>query len=196
MPDHIFDQLHIHNWIFSGCGAVGSARHLGCWGRRFEPCHSDHVAADGISFAATFFANVASHSFCRSSFPNQTRCRWASIRFFILIGAPFFVNAFRVVADCVSFAAAFVYFKTNAVSHSLRRSSFPRKAGGFAGAPNISGISLAPIFYKSQSACTPLLLLSKPDPLSLGSGLISVLLQSPLRTIQVRMASTICRREL
>ena len=89
-----------------------------------------------------------------------------------------------------------VCFKTNAVAHSLRRASFPRKAGGFTGAPNIGCISLAPIFYKSQSACTPLLLLSKPDPLSLGSGLVSVLLQSPLRTIQVRMASTICRREL
>ena len=26
----------------SGCSAVGSARHLGCWGRRFDSCHSDH----------------------------------------------------------------------------------------------------------------------------------------------------------
>ena len=77
MPDHIFDQLHIHNWIFSGCGAVGSARHLGCWGRRFEPCHSDHVAADGILFAATFFAKVRARTRRCSSFPNRTRCRWA-----------------------------------------------------------------------------------------------------------------------
>ena len=40
-----------------------------------------------------FFAKVASHSFCRSSFPNRPRCRWASIRLFILIGVSFFVNA-------------------------------------------------------------------------------------------------------
>ena len=29
------------------------------------------------------FAKVTSHSFCRSSSPNRTRLRWASIRFFI-----------------------------------------------------------------------------------------------------------------
>ena len=33
----------------SGCGAVGSARHLGCWGRRFEPCHSDHIMTSHLS---------------------------------------------------------------------------------------------------------------------------------------------------
>ena len=27
----------------SGCSAVGSARGLGPWGRRFESCHSDHL---------------------------------------------------------------------------------------------------------------------------------------------------------
>ena len=50
------------------------------WGTLFV--NASHVAADGISFAATFFAKVTSHSFCRSSFPNRTRYRWASIRFF------------------------------------------------------------------------------------------------------------------
>ena len=35
-----------------------------------------------------------------------------------------------------------------------------------------SFVSLAPIFYKNQSALAPLLLLSKPDPLWLGSGLV------------------------
>ena len=39
----------------SGCSAVGSAPALGAGCRRFESCHSDHVAADDISFAATFF---------------------------------------------------------------------------------------------------------------------------------------------
>ena len=58
-----------------------------------------------------FFAKVTSHSFCRSSFPNRTRYRWASIRFYILIGASFFVNASRVVADGISFATAFSYLK-------------------------------------------------------------------------------------
>ena len=67
-----------------------------------------------------FFAKVTSHSFCRSSFPNRTRCRWASIRFFILIGVSFFVNASRVVADCVSFATAFSYLKqTPSLIHSV-----------------------------------------------------------------------------
>ena len=33
-------------------------------------------------------------------------------------------------------------------------------------------VSLAPTFFKSQSALAPLLLLSKPDPLPLGSGLV------------------------
>src|SRR5699024_12413699 len=36
-----------------------------------------------------------------------------------------------------------------------------------------SFVSLAPTFFKSQSALAPLLLLSKPDPLPLGSGLVS-----------------------
>ena len=35
-----------------------------------------------------------------------------------------------------------------------------------------SFVSLAPTFFKSQSALTPPLLLSKPDPLPLGSGLV------------------------
>ena len=30
----------------SGCGAVGSARHLGCRCRRFEPCHSDQILTE------------------------------------------------------------------------------------------------------------------------------------------------------
>ena len=38
-----------------------------------------------------------------------------------------------------------------------------------------SFVSLAPIFYKNQSALAPLLLLSKPDPLPLGSGLVFLL---------------------
>ena len=41
--------------IISGCGAAGSAGGLGPSGRRFEPCHSDHVVADCISFATAFF---------------------------------------------------------------------------------------------------------------------------------------------
>ena len=53
----------------------------------------------------------------------------------------------RIVRDGV------FLFKANAVSHSLRRSSSPRKAGGFAGAPNISCISLAAcIFAKATGA--------------------------------------------
>ena len=38
-----------------------------------------------------------------------------------------------------------------------------------------SFVSLAPTFFKSQSALTSLLLLSKPDPLPLGSGLVFLL---------------------
>ena len=40
--------------LIAGCSAAGSAPALGAGCRRFESCHSDHVAADGISFAATF----------------------------------------------------------------------------------------------------------------------------------------------
>ena len=44
----------------------GSDTHLGAGGREFESRHSDHVAADGISFAAAFFAKKGTvHSFCR-----------------------------------------------------------------------------------------------------------------------------------
>ena len=61
----------------------------------------------------------------------------------------------RIVRDGV------FLFKANAVSHSLRRSSLPRKAGGFAGTSNISCISLAAYFFaKAAGARTPLLLLS------------------------------------
>ena len=43
--------------------------------------NTGHIAADDISFAATFFTKVTSHSFCRGSFPNRTRCRWAPVWF-------------------------------------------------------------------------------------------------------------------
>ena len=38
----------------SGCGAVGSARHLGCRCRRFEPCHSDQILTENRGFTSTF----------------------------------------------------------------------------------------------------------------------------------------------
>ena len=122
------------------------------WGTLFCQCFPRRCGRHIVR--SDFFAKVASHSFCRSSFPNRTRCRWASIRFFILIGAPFFVNASHVAADGISFAATFLQksllthsvaapfriepaiaglrfgffiLKTNAVSHSLRRSSFAQK---------------------------------------------------------------------
>lgn len=40
-----------------------------------------HVAADDISFAATFFAKVTSRSFCRGSSPNRNRLRRITIWF-------------------------------------------------------------------------------------------------------------------
>ena len=46
----------------------------------------------------------------------------------------------RIVRDDVCF------FKANAVSHSLRRSSSPRKASGFVGTPNTGYASLAATF--------------------------------------------------
>ena len=46
----------------------------------------------------------------------------------------------RIVRDDVFF------FKANAVSHSLRRSSSPRKASGFVGTPNTGYASLAATF--------------------------------------------------
>ena len=37
-----FESLKVHHT--SGCGADGSARGVGPWGRRFDPCHPDHYA--------------------------------------------------------------------------------------------------------------------------------------------------------
>ena len=45
----------------------------------FDSRQPHHVAADVISFAATFFIKVTSHSFCRGSSPNRTR--FAGLRF-------------------------------------------------------------------------------------------------------------------
>ena len=61
-----FDPIFDHNcgtWFFkfsliqfniSGCGAVGSARHLGCRCRRFEPCHSDQKSRWNHQISAAF----------------------------------------------------------------------------------------------------------------------------------------------
>ena len=49
-------------------------------------------------------------------------------------------SGLRIVRDDVFF------FKANAVSHSLRRSSTPRKASGFVGTPNTGYASLAATF--------------------------------------------------
>ena len=106
-----------------------------------------HVAADGISFAATFLQkSLLTHSVAA---PLRIEPAVSGLRFgFLPEWGIFFVNALHVVADCVSFATAFFYFKTNAVSHSLRRSSLPRKAGVFAGTPNIVCASLAATFLQ------------------------------------------------
>ena len=37
----------------AGCGSVGRARGLGPWGRRFDPCHSDHFFAIFIELHRT-----------------------------------------------------------------------------------------------------------------------------------------------
>ena len=60
----------------------------------------------------------------------------------------------RIVRDGV------FLMQSKRVSHSRRRSSFPRKAAGFAGTPNIGCVSLAAyIFAKAAGAHMPLLLL-------------------------------------
>lgn len=67
--------------------------------------------------------------FC-TTIPRRSKLYIAGSNFYLsYIGLPL-----HVVAECVSFATAFFYFKTNAVSHSLRRASdSPAKAAGFAG---------------------------------------------------------------
>ena len=100
---------------------------------RFKSSYPHHVAADGISFAATFLQkSLLTHSVAA---PLRIEPAVSGLRFgFLPEWGIFFVNALHVVADCVSFATAFFYFKTNAVSHSLRRASdSPAKAAGFAG---------------------------------------------------------------
>ncbi len=113
---------------------------------RFKSSYPHHVAADGISFAATFLQkSLLTHSVAA---PLRIEPAVSGLRFgFLPEWGIFFVNALHVVADCVSFATAFFYFKTNAVSHSLRRASdSPAKAAGFAGGykPSLAHAVAAP----------------------------------------------------
>ena len=57
--------------VIAGCSAAGSALDWGSRGRGFKSRHSDHVAADDISFAATFFVkkSLLSHAVA-APFPN------------------------------------------------------------------------------------------------------------------------------
>lgn len=64
---------------YPGVAQFGRALALGARCRRFESCRPDHVVADYMSFATTFFQKVISHSLRRSSFPNATRWGWARI---------------------------------------------------------------------------------------------------------------------
>ena len=96
----------------------------------------------------------------------------------------------RIVRDDVFF------FKANVIAHSLRRSSFQNRNrfAGFrfceppcgrlvpikrciffinTGHVGASFVSLAPTYFISQSALTPLLLLSKSQPLMLDCDLVS-----------------------
>ena len=45
------------------------------WGTLFCQCFPRRCGRHIVR--SDFFAKVASHSFCHSSFPNRTRCRWA-----------------------------------------------------------------------------------------------------------------------
>ena len=90
--------------------------------------------------------------FC-TTIPRRSKLYIAGSNFYLsYIGLPL-----HVVADCVSFATAFFYFKTNAVSHSLRRASdSPAKAAGFAGGykPPLAHAVAAP--HQIEPACAGL----------------------------------------
>ena len=90
-----------------------------------------------------FFTKVTSHSFCRGSFPNRTRCRWAPVW----------------VRRC---AAVLSYRKEVSI---LPVPSSPPQA--------TYRLRRAFSFHcKAHRALILLLLATKPDPLSLGSGLV------------------------
>ena len=90
-----------------------------------------------------FFTKVTSHSFCRGSFPNRTRCRWAPVW----------------VRRC---AAVLSYRKE--VSILPVPSSPPQATDRLRRAFSFQ--------CKAHRALILLLLATKPDPLSLGSGLV------------------------
>ena len=62
-----------------------------------------------------FFAKVASHSFCRSSFPNRTRYRWASVWFWGNATSP--VSPFAPRRSKVRFAPAYFLPAASKISH-------------------------------------------------------------------------------
>ena len=47
----------------SRCSAVGSARGLGPWGRRFDPCHLDHILAVNYIYCLFFIKIWVFNSF-------------------------------------------------------------------------------------------------------------------------------------
>ena len=130
------------------------------------------------------FSKVRARSRRCSSFPNRTRCRWAPVWFLGNATSPVSPLAPRRSKLCI---ACSDFFQKSERAHAAAPpfQTGPAAAGlrfGFWGTLQVlyrhshhvgaSFVSLAPTFFKSQSALTPLLLLSKPDPLWLGSGLV------------------------
>ena len=133
------------------------------------------------------FSKVRARSRRCSSFPNRTRCRWAPVWFLGNATSPVSPLAPRRSKLCIA-CSDFFQKSERAYAAAPPFQTGPAVAGlrfGFWRTPQVlyrhsdhvgaSFVSLAPIFYKNQSALAPLLLLSKPDPLPLGSGLVFLL---------------------
>ncbi len=92
---------------------------------------SSNLSISATSLRTTYrsqrlFAKVTSHSFCRSSSPNRTRLRWASIRFFIT-ALGIFLLTFPMPEQSPLCFDAFLYLRLKIRLASLPCFSFPRR---------------------------------------------------------------------
>ena len=92
---------------------------------------SSNLSISATSLRTTYrsqrlFAKVTSHSFCRSSSPNRTRLRWASIRFFIT-ALGIFLLTFPMPEQSPLCFDAFLYLRLKIRLASLPCFSFLRR---------------------------------------------------------------------
>ena len=144
---------------------------------------SSNLSISATSLRTTYrsqrlFAKVTSHSFCRSSSPNRTRLRWASIRFFIT-ALGIFLLTFPMPEQSPLCFDAFLYLRLKIRLASLPCFSFPRRIPRMC----LGGLfklriacdddfSFRTIVIAHSLRCS---LLSKLNPLTLGFNFVFIL---------------------